>query len=111
MLLSSLCFARDIEQCNGFEKEFINIDKQRLNIINKSNILNIKLEDRTLSKYDVNDFLLYASEVEDLADHIMYYHAEEMNSENLTYIRKIKIILKKYKDVMTELKIRLDYNL
>lgn len=111
MLLSSLCFARDIEQCNGLEKELLILNEKSLNLIDDSTTMQNKLENMTVVKSDVDNFLAKNLEIEELADHIMYYHAKEMNNKNLTYTRKTKIISKKYKDVMTELKIKLDYNL
>lgn len=107
MLLSSLCFARDIEQCNGLEKEFSDVNSQGLSFIMKSKSLQEKLADMSVSTLDVEDFISNINEIEGLTDHIMYYHSNDLDNTQLSYIRKTKNLLLKYKQVISELKVEL----
>lgn len=107
MLLSSLCFARDIEQCDGFEKEFSSVNSKSLNFIMKSKSLQDKLTDMSISTLDIENFNLSIKEIEDLTDHIMYYHSKDLDNTQLNYIRKSKNLLIKYEQIISELKIEL----
>lgn len=108
LLLSSLTCARDIEQCDGFESEFSELSEKTLNFIVESSSLKSKLTDMSVSIVDVNNFIKSNSEIEDLTDHIMYYHKEDLDNTQLNYVRKSKNLSKKYEEVSISIKLELE---
>ena len=86
ILLSSLCFARDIESCNGLPSE---ISQTTEKVLQFSTSLRELEKHTTMSNanklYEVN------RELEELTDHIMYYHQEELDTVQLNSMRKFKV--------------------
>ena len=106
MLLSSLCFARDIEECNGFKKEMSDLPSKVNEIVSVgeyglygvNNFTNSESEQLILLRKLTNDLEEINEDISMLVDHIMYYHANELNNVELNFIRKAKKVTIDYKE-------------
>lgn len=98
-LLSSLCYARDIENCDGF-----NLEINKFSELTFEFSLSIaKLDPKNLNQDIITECKAKNKEIEELADHMVYYHQEDLDNVQLNSMRKFKVNSFKVNSVLDNL--------
>lgn len=98
-LLSSLCYARDIENCDGF-----NLEINKFSELTFEFSLSVaKLDPKNLNQDIITECRDKNKEIEELADHMVYYHQKDLDTVQLNSMRKFKVNSFKVNSVLDNL--------
>ena len=99
LLISSLIYARDIENCDGF-----NLEINKFSELTFDFSLSVsKLDPKQPSIQVIEECRNTNKEIEELADHMVYYHSEDLDNIQMNSMRKFKVNSFKVNSVLDDL--------